>query len=70
MSRVAAAFLWVAAVGPIAGFVIAGAQFGLLAVVPAFAVVGASLLRNARRGGRQADAASPVTAVASAAGGG
>ncbi len=69
MSRIAAAFLWIAAVGPIAGFVIAGAQFGLLAVVPAFAVVGASLLKGARRGGRQADAAPTVTAVAPAAGG-
>jgi hypothetical protein len=69
MSRTAVAFLWIAAIGPIAGFVIAGAQFGLLAVVPAFAVVGASLLRTARGSGRRTDTASPATAVTSAAGG-
>ena len=69
MSRVAVAFLWVAAIGPIAGFVITGAPFGLLALLPAFAVVGASLLRRARRAVRQADAAASTTAVAPAAGG-
>ncbi|GAA2724688.1 hypothetical protein [Cellulomonas aerilata] len=69
MSRTAVACLWIAAIGPVAGFMIAGAQFGLLAVVPAFAVVGTSLLRSARRGGRRAVAGSPAAAVAPAAGG-
>ena len=69
MTRKAIASLWVAATGPIAGFVTTGGQFGLLAVLPAFAVIGASLLASARRGGRRADAASPATAVAPAAGG-
>ena len=69
MSRVAVAALWIAAIGPLAGFVITGYQFGVLALLPAFAVVGASLLRNARRGGRRAVAAPPVTAAAPAAGG-
>ena len=69
MSRVAVAALWVAAIGPLAGFVITGYQFGVLALLPAFAVVGASLLRNARRAGRRAVAAPPVTAAAPAAGG-
>jgi len=69
MSRVAVAALWVAAIGPLAGFVFSGYQFGVLALLPAFAVVGASLLRNARRAGRRAVAAPPVTAAAPAAGG-
>ena len=69
MSRVAVVFLWVAAIGPLAGFVISGYQFGVLALLPAFAVVGASLLRRARRGARPADAAPPATVVAPAAGG-
>ena len=69
MSRVAVVFLWVAAIAPIVGFLISGYQFGVLAMLPAFAVVGASLLRRARRARRQADAASSTTAVATAAGG-
>jgi hypothetical protein len=69
MSRVAIAFLGIAAIGPLLGFLITGAQFGLLAVLPAFAVVGASLLRRARNGRRPADAASPTTVMAPAAGG-
>ena len=69
MSRVAVVFLWIAAIGPLAGFVITGYQFGVLALLPAFAVVGASLLRSARRAACQADAAPSATAVALAAGG-
>jgi hypothetical protein len=69
MSRVAVAALWVAAIGPLSGFVITGYQFGVLALLPAFAVVGASLLRSARRAANRADAARPATAVVPAAGG-
>ena len=69
MSWLAVVFLWIAAIGPIVGFLITGAPFGLLAVLPAFTVIGASLLRRARRGDRPADAAPPATVVASAAGG-
>ena len=69
MSRVAVAFLWVAAICPIVGFLISGYQFGVLAVLPAFAVVGASLLRSARRAANTADTAPPATAVVPAAGG-
>ena len=69
MSRVAVVFLWVAAIGPLAGFVISGYQFGVLALLPALAVVGASLLRSAGRAGRRADAAASTTAVVPAAGG-
>jgi hypothetical protein len=69
MSRVAVAALCVAAIAPIAGFVITGYQFGVVALLPAFAVVGASLLRRARSAGRRWDAPPPATAVAPAAGG-
>jgi hypothetical protein len=69
MSRVAVVFLWVAAIGPLAGFVTTGYQFGVLALLPAFAVVGASLLRSARRAANTADTAPPATAVVPAAGG-
>jgi hypothetical protein len=57
MSLVAIVGLWVAAVASLAGFLISGLQFGLLGVLLAFAVVGVSLLRRARRASRMPEAA-------------
>jgi hypothetical protein len=59
VSTTASVFLWIAAVGPFAGFAILGAQFGFLVVMACFAVVGPVLLRRARRAG-DADAPAPV----------
>ena len=49
MSRVAVVFLWVAAIGPLAGFVITGYQFGVLASFRHSRSSGLHLLRSARR---------------------
>ncbi|MBD3943739.1 hypothetical protein IF188_18765 [Microbacterium sp. NEAU-LLC] len=60
VSKTVAVMLWIAAVGPFAGFAILGAQFGFLVVMVCFAVAGPILLRRARR----TDAADPVAPVA------
>ncbi len=69
MSRVAIAFLWVAAVASLAGFVTVGAQWGFLLVLLAFAVVGASLLRKAKREAAARGVLETRTAAAPAAAG-
>lgn len=66
MSKVAISFLWIAAVLPLAGFLVSGLQFGLLAVLVGFAVVGASLLRRARKAARATDAVASASAGATA----
>ena len=51
-ARGAIVFLWVAAIAPLAGFVITGLPYGLLVGMVSFAVVGPILLRRAARGAR------------------
>ena len=65
-SKTVAAFLWVAALAPFAGFAILGAQYGILVVMVCFAVVGPILLRRARRT-PEFEAPVPVDAVVAAA---
>lgn len=66
MSRVAIGCLWVASVASLAGFLISGLQFGLLVVLLAFAVLGTSLLRRARKASRMTGAAASASAEVSA----
>jgi hypothetical protein len=64
VSRTVAVFLGIAAVVSAAGFVALGAQLGFLVVMVAFAVIGALLLRRARRATEAPEPAPPVAAAA------
>ena len=52
MSTTTIVFLWIGGITPLAGFLVTGAQFGLLGAMLGFAVAGALLLRRARVRGR------------------
>lgn len=53
--------LWLAALGPLAGFLITGYQFGLMLVLVSFAVIGPILLVRARRAGSAVPALTTAT---------